>query len=103
MTEPGGVPAPPTAAEQLVAREVATLRAKAATDTVAKLQADLLEAVPTELAAAFLRELALRALAGFGTREAWLVTAHLQLLAQKEDRAARRRGGHLSADRLAGT
>jgi len=109
MPEPGGTsPAvnaadwapgmePPkirTADELIVAREVEALRARSAAtggvSVLPGLQADLLAAAPVELAARFLREMAMRALDGrfpLGGQEEWAVSAVLQAEAHRERRA----------------
>jgi hypothetical protein len=85
---------------EIVAREVARLRHggtkghRESDLNVASLKADILEAVPVELAARFLRECALAAL--MGTRapagESWLVSIHLQYELSRERRSLRRDG-----------
>lgn len=73
---------------QMVADEVARLRATPGTDPIRELQAQLLEHAPAEVAAAFLRELALRALGRFSDRhDPWLVSAELQLQVYRERKA----------------
>ncbi len=81
-------PVPPTADEQLVADEIAAMRA-GKPDAMRTLRADLLEQATTATAAAFLREAALRALNSMsaGRHDEWVVTAALQHQVFKEQRA----------------
>ena len=87
MPEPGDAPPSLTADEQLVADEIAAMRA-GKPDTMRTLRADLLEQATTATAAVFLRENALRALAAMyaGRHDEWVVTAALQHQVFKEQR-----------------
>lgn len=76
--------------ERIVADEVARLRVRP--DGFSKLQAELLSHAPAEVAAAFLRECALRSLARFDGKEDWAVSAILQADAHSEWRRRKRQG-----------
>ena len=69
---------------QMVAEEIAHLQRQPG--DFPKLQAEMLEAVPVELAARFLRECALRALGRFDGKPEWAVSALLQADAHREYR-----------------